>query len=202
MSALYIGIYFLCWALFHSLLASLRVKRLAGRIFGEAARRWYRLGFVITALLTLIPLLLMLLCLPDVPLYGVPPPWRWLMMAGQAASLVLLIWTIMSTEPLDFIGLKQISAARSPYRSALTTHGLYRFSRHPMYFASMLVMWLSPRMSVNLLTLFALMSLYFIVGSYHEEMLLVKQFGTAYQEYRERVPRIFPGLPFPPRLGR
>ena len=28
MSALYIGIYFLCWALFHSLLASLRIKRL------------------------------------------------------------------------------------------------------------------------------------------------------------------------------
>ena len=43
MSALYIGIYFLCWALFHSLLASLRIKRLAGRIFGGAARRWYRL---------------------------------------------------------------------------------------------------------------------------------------------------------------
>jgi len=44
--------------------------------------------------------------------------------------------------------------------------------------------------------------IYFIVGSRHEEMLLVKQFGTAYQEYRKRVPRIFPGLPFPPWLGR
>ena len=198
MSALVIGIYFVCWALFHSLLASLRVKRLAGRIFGEAAKRWYRLGFVITAVLTLIPLLILLLRLPDFPLYSVAPPWRWLMMAGQLAALVLLIWTIMSTEPLDFIGLKQISRAGSPYRNTLTTHGLYRLSRHPMYFASMLVMWLSPTMSVNLLTLFALMSLYFIVGSYHEEMLLVKQFGNEYKQYRRRVPRIFPGLPFPP----
>jgi protein-S-isoprenylcysteine O-methyltransferase Ste14 len=67
-----------------------------------------------------------------------------------------------------------------------------------MYFTSMLVMWLSPTMSVNLLTLFALMSLYFIVGSYHEEMLLEKQFGTDYRLYRRRVPRIFPGFPFPP----
>jgi protein-S-isoprenylcysteine O-methyltransferase Ste14 len=198
MSALVIGIYFVCWALFHSLLASLRVKRLAGRIFGEAAKRWYRLGFVITAVLTLIPLLLLLLRLPDIPLYSVAPPWRWLMMAGQLAAVVLLIWTIMSTEPLDFIGLKQISGAGLPYRNTLTTHGLYRLSRHPMYFASMLVMWLSPTMSVNLLTLFALMSLYFIVGSYHEEMLLVKQFGNEYKQYRRRVPRIFPGLPFPP----
>jgi protein-S-isoprenylcysteine O-methyltransferase Ste14 len=198
MSALIIGIYFVCWAVFHSFLASLRVKRLAGRIFGEAAKRWYRLGFVLTAVLTLIPLLLLLLRLPDIPLYNVPPPWRWLMMAGQLAAMGLLAWTVMSTEPLDFIGLKQISGARSPYRTTLTTHGLYRISRHPMYFTSMLVMWLSPAMSVNLLTLFALMSLYFIVGSYHEEMLLVKQFGNAYMQYRKRVSRIFPGLPFPP----
>jgi protein-S-isoprenylcysteine O-methyltransferase Ste14 len=104
----------------------------------------------------------------------------------------------MSTEPLDFIGIKQMSRERAPFRTTLTTHGLYRVSRHPMYFTSMLVMWLSPRMSVNLLTLFTLMSLYFIVGSYHEETLLVNQFGEAYQHYRKRVPRIFPGLPFPP----
>jgi protein-S-isoprenylcysteine O-methyltransferase Ste14 len=198
MSALYIGVYFICWAVLHSLLASLRVKRLAGRIFGEAAKRWYRLGFVLTALLTLVPLLLLLLRLPDAPLYSVPGPWRWLMVAGQLAALVLLIWTVMSTEPLDFMGIKQISRARATFRTALTTRGLYRVSRHPMYFTSMLVMWLSPTMSVNLLTLFALMSLYFIIGSYHEEMLLVKQFGPAYEQYRKRVPRIFPGVPFPP----
>jgi protein-S-isoprenylcysteine O-methyltransferase Ste14 len=196
MSALVIGIYFVCWAVLHTLLASLRVKRLAGRVFGEAAKRWYRLGFVITAVLTLIPLVLLLLLLPDTSLYFVPPPWRWMMMGGQLAALALLVWTVMSTEPLDFIGIKQIH--RASYRTTLTASGLYRFSRHPMYFTSMLVMWLSPRMSVNILTLFALMSLYFMVGSYHEEMLLVKQFGEAYQQYRRRVPRIFPGIPFPP----
>ena len=198
MSALIIAIYFVCWAVFHSLLASLRVKRLAGRMFGEAAKRWYRLGFVITAVLTLIPLVILVLRLPDSPLYSVPSPWRWVMTAGQLAALALLVWTVMSTEPLDFIGIKQIREARASYRTALTTHGLYSVSRHPMYFTSMLVMWLSPRMSVNLLTLFALMSLYFIVGSYHEEMLLVKQFGPDYREYRKKVSRIFPGVPFPP----
>ena len=196
MSALVIGITFICWAALHSLLASLRVKRLAGRIFGEAAKRWYRLGFVLAAVLTLIPLLLLLLRLPDTPLYSVAPPWRWMMMGGQLAASGLLAWTIMSAEPLDFIGIKQIRGA--PYRTTLTTRGLYRFSRHPMYLTSMLVMWLSPTMSVNILTLFALMSLYFVVGSYHEEMLLVKQFGEDYQQYRKRVPRIFPGFPFPP----
>jgi protein-S-isoprenylcysteine O-methyltransferase Ste14 len=196
MSALIIGIVFVCWAVLHSILASLRAKRLAGRIFGEAAKRWYRFGFVIAALLTLIPILLLLLLLPDTLLYSVPPPWRWMMMAGQLAALALLVWTVMSTQPLDFIGIKQILGGS--YRTTLTVDGLYRLSRHPMYLTSMLVMWLSPRMTVNLLTLFALMSLYFIVGSYHEEMLLIKQFGPAYREYRKKVPRIVPGLPFPP----
>jgi protein-S-isoprenylcysteine O-methyltransferase Ste14 len=128
----------------------------------------------------------------------VAPPWRWLMRAGQLGALVLLAWTIMSTEPLDFIGIRQLAGTPSAARPTLTTRGLYRVSRHPMYFASMLVMWLSPAMTINQLTLFALMSLYFIAGSYHEEMLLVKQFGGAYREYRRKVPRIFPGLPFPP----
>jgi protein-S-isoprenylcysteine O-methyltransferase Ste14 len=196
MSALIIGIVFVCWAVLHTILASLRAKRLAGRIFAEAAKRWYRLGFVIIALLTLIPLVLLLFLLPDTLLYSVPPPWRWMMMAGQLAALALLVWTVMSTEPLDFIGIKQIQGGS--YRPTLTVNGLYRLSRHPMYLTSMLIMWLSPRMTGNLLTLFALMSLYFIVGSYHEEMLLIKQFGPAYQEYRKKVPRIVPGLPFPP----
>jgi protein-S-isoprenylcysteine O-methyltransferase Ste14 len=198
MSPLYIGIYFLCWALLHTLLASLWMKRLAGRIFGAGAVRWYRLFFVIAAVLTLIPLAVLLVRLPDTLLYSVTVPWRWLMRAGQLGALVLLAWTIMSTEPLDFIGIKQLSGARPPEGPTLTTYGLYRLSRHPMYFASMLIMWLSPAMTVNLLTLFALMSLYFIVGSYHEEVLLVQQFGDAYRQYREAVPRIFPGLPFPP----
>jgi methanethiol S-methyltransferase len=198
MSALIIGIYFVCWSVLHSLLASLRLKRLAGRIFGEAAERWYRLGFVIAAVLTLMPLALLLLRLPDIPLYSVPSPWRWLMRAGQLTASALLVWTVMATEPLEFIGIRQISRDRASFRATLTTRGLYRLSRHPMYFTGMLVMWLSPRMSVNLLTLFALISLYFIIGSYHEEMLLVEQFGEAYRRYRRRVPRIFPGLPFPP----
>jgi protein-S-isoprenylcysteine O-methyltransferase Ste14 len=198
MSALSISITFVCWAVLHSLLASLRVKRLAGRLFGASAKRWYRLFFVSTAVLTLIPLLLLVLRSPDTLLYSVRPPWRWVMNGAQLASLALLTWTIMSTEPTEFIGIRQLSREGVRTASALTTRGLYRISRHPMYFSSMLIMWLSPRMTVNLLTLFALMSLYFIVGSYHEEVLLVKQFGSAYEEYREKVPRIFPGLPFPP----
>lgn len=198
MSALYIGLYFLCWALLHSLLAGLRAKRLARRFFGPAAERWYRFGFVAAAVLTSVPGIFLFFRLPDRPLYGVAPPWRWVMVAGQAVGLLLLAWALKSTDALDFIGLRQLMEGRKSQRRTLVTGGLYRYTRHPMYLASMLVMWLKPAMSLNLLALFSFMSLYFVLGTYHEEKLLVNQFGAAYVAYREKVPRIFPGIPFPP----
>jgi protein-S-isoprenylcysteine O-methyltransferase Ste14 len=184
MSALYIGLYFLCWALLHSLLAGLRAKRLARRLFGPAAERWYRFGFVAAAVLTSVPGIFLFFRLPDRPLYGVAP--------------LLLAWALKSTDALDFIGLRQLMEGRKSQRRTLVTGGLYRYTRHPMYLASMLVMWLKPAMSLNLLALFSFMSLYFVLGTYHEEKLLVNQFGAAYVAYREKVPRIFPGIPFPP----
>ncbi len=93
------------------------------------------------------------------------------MALGQLAALALMAWTIRSTDPLDFIGIKHIAGREPCFRRTLITHGRYRYTRHPMYF---------------------------IVGSYHEEKLLIEQFGPAYLEYRKEVPRIFPGLPFPP----
>jgi protein-S-isoprenylcysteine O-methyltransferase Ste14 len=47
-------------------------------------------------------------------------------------------------------------------------------------------------MTQNLATLFACMTLYFIVGSYHEEALLLAEFGEAYAGYRAQVPRFVP----------
>jgi protein-S-isoprenylcysteine O-methyltransferase Ste14 len=56
------------------------------------------------------------------------------------------------------------------------------------------VMWLMPRMSLNLLTLFACITAYFVAGSFHEERLLLRQFGEEYEQYMRRVPRLVPGL--------
>jgi protein-S-isoprenylcysteine O-methyltransferase Ste14 len=56
------------------------------------------------------------------------------------------------------------------------------------------VMWLMPKMTVNLLALFVGTSLCFFVGSLHEEQLLTRQFGSQYEKYRRRVPRIVPGI--------
>ena len=76
MSVVYVVAYFAAWAVLHSTLASLRVKRLARRRFGEGARCWYRFAFVLVAVLLLVPLVILMFLLPNRTLYVVPSPWR------------------------------------------------------------------------------------------------------------------------------
>jgi protein-S-isoprenylcysteine O-methyltransferase Ste14 len=47
-------------------------------------------------------------------------------------------------------------------------------------------------MSVNLLTTYVVFTLYFYFGSIHEEKRLLAEFGVAYRDYQQRVPRLIP----------
>ena len=193
MSVLLIVFLFAAWAGLHTTLASLRTKRLARRLFGESARQWYRMAFVLVAALTLVPVVMVMLRLPDRILYAVPAPWRWLMIAGQVCGFAGLVWTIRATDASDFIGLHLLRGRERGFTAELVTRGLYRWVRHPMYTTGLMIMWLMPVMSRTLLVLFGCMSVYFLVGSMHEESLLVRQFGSRYEEYQRRVPRLIPG---------
>lgn len=80
--------------------------------------------------------------------------------------------------------------------SRLHTDGLHRFVRHPLYFGTILFLLglgLYFPTVANLVTIF-IFSTYTVIGTHYEEMKLVDQFGSAYQEYQRKVPAIFPGL--------
>ena len=47
-------------------------------------------------------------------------------------------------------------------------------------------------MTDNLLVLYLIATVYFILGSVHEERILAEKFGAAYLEYRDEVPRFIP----------
>jgi protein-S-isoprenylcysteine O-methyltransferase Ste14 len=70
--------------------------------------------------------------------------------------------------------------------------GFYCYVRHPIYSFSLLLLWLTPAMTVNLLTVYVLTTLYFYVGSLHEERRLLAEFGEAYRDYQQQVPRLIP----------
>lgn len=205
-SALILSLYFIAWAGVHSLLASLRVKRRARRVFGVSVDRWYRIVYVLFALVSFAPIPLLFAILPDRILYVVPAPWRWLMVLGQVGGAVGAVVAILQTGALRFIGLAQALTGQPEESGPLQVRGLYCYVRHPGYFCGLIVIWLTPVMTVNLLVLYVLFTLYFYVGSMHEETRLVVEFGEAYKEYQLHVPRLIPRLrrcyPIRPDSGR
>ena len=193
-SILILACYFTVWAGLHSFLASQRVKVWAEQTVGLAIRRWYRLIYNAAAAITISPMLILAIVLPDRGLYVAPPPWRWAMIGIQALALGGLGWTVLRTGPLHFAGLEQIWTKQPAAESPLQVRGLYCYVRHPLYMFSLILLWLTPTMTANLLILYALTTLYFLVGSVHEERRLLAEFGEAYRDYQQRVPRLIPRL--------
>ena len=182
----------LLYAALHSLLASLGVKAWVRRRLGPGADRWYRLGYNLFAGVSGLPILALLALLPDQPLYRIPFPWILLTTVGQLAGALIIVIGIMQTDPWHFVGLRQIVDSRVEADSSLVTTGLYRWVRHPLYTGGLLLIWLMPVMTVNLLTVFIWLTVYLIVGAKLEEYRLMQAFGEAYRQYQQRVPVLFP----------
>lgn len=185
------------WGILHSWLASMEFKNWVRRTWGDRFMKFYRLLYNIFALVSILPVLYLMMFLPDKTLYQVPAPWSYWMRAGQLASAVLLIVAVMQTDLLSFAGLRQLVQEENPGK--LVTSGLYRSVRHPLYTFSLLILWLSPTMSVNSFLVYAALTLYILIGILFEERKLLCEFGQAYADYRSSTPMLLPGLPKIPR---
>lgn len=81
------------------------------------------------------------------------------------------------------------------------TPGPYRFVRHPIQLSFLVAFWATPRMTVGHIVFSAGMTLYILVGLLFEERDLVRSFGDRYLDYRQRVPKLIPGVGVVARKG-
>ncbi|WP_249066703.1 methanethiol S-methyltransferase [Halalkalibaculum roseum] len=72
--------------------------------------------------------------------------------------------------------------------------GFYKYVRHPLMLGFLIAFWSVPRMTVGQLIFSAGMTTYIFIGVYFEEKAMLRRFGEKYEDYRERVPKFFPGL--------
>jgi methanethiol S-methyltransferase len=186
--------YYLFFALTHSLLADSRAKQAAKRVFGPAVDKWHRLVYTILALVSILPFFYMLAFMPDTTLYIVPAPWMWLELAGQAVAALAVLYALMQTGLLYFLGLSQLISNRTEEPGKLVTSGFYCHIRNPLFFFGAIFLWLFPIMTINLLAFNILSTLYFYLGALHEEKSLREEFGQEYEEYRRKVPMFFPRI--------
>lgn len=196
------------WAAVHSLLAARKTKDLTRRVAGARYRDGlYRVLYNAQALVTLAVAARAFSRLPDRDLYAARPPLSWLFRAGQVASLGVLLSGVRAVGILDFAGLVRLwgfLAGRDPgpepeaqgppikADGEMSTHGAFGFTRHPGNLGALGFFLFLPRMTVNRATLAALVFLYVVLGSVHEETRLRAAYGAAFDRYRRSVPFMVP----------
>ena len=185
----------------HSLLASKEAKEKANKLLGERTRNGlYRPLYNGLAIVSFGALGLYGLKLPDRELYRVRGSLSWLMHSVQFFFLMYLLYGAREIGFLKLAGVPNIIALitgqsfvpvepegqgpilESPDKMKIT--GPFRFNRHPLNFGMMPIIWLMPRMTVNLAAFNLITTVYLILGSLHEEKRFVETYGQAYVDYQ------------------
>lgn len=179
----------LVFGLFHTLLASLQVRRVLNKI--GLTDQQHRLAFNVFAGVSL-PMVLLFVPIPtvavigllDKPLFQIIIVVSIFILAGVIAVLGLSAWNLR-----EFAGLSAES-------SSLQTNGIYAFARHPVYTAALVGLVGLTVAEFSELTLAWLLGMggYFVVGSIPEEWKLARVFPQ-YNNYKRHVGRFFPSHP-------
>lgn len=180
------------WGIVHSITASLGFKEFLRRALGNGFMRFYRLLYNVFSVVSFAPILYLMVVLPNRELYRVPAPWNYLMLAGQGIAALLLIVAVLQTDTLSFVGLRQLFEEEKPGK--LVKHGFYRYIRHPLYTFGLLILWLSPNVTMNSFIVYLSLTIYILVGAYFEERKLLREFGEEYAQYKTATPMLIPGL--------
>lgn len=181
------------YGVIHSLTASLKLKQSVAQRFGEPGRRYYRLAYVTLSFITTPLYMALILLLPDKRLYLIPTPWIYLTLFIQLTTLIGMALSFRGTGTASFLGLDSLlGKSTPPTKNTLMTGGFFTYTRHPIYFFSLLFLWLIPLMSWNILSFAIGVTLYTLIGSRFEERKLIQEFGQDYINYRKMTSWIIP----------
>ena len=180
------------YAIIHSILATLRAKRTASARLGTIADRSYRLFYNFFSGITLVPVLAVPVLLPGKSLYQLSGVWLAATTVIQILAAAIILTGMLQTDIWHFLGFRQLFERPTSVQTSMITHGLYRYMRHPLYTGGLFFIWFTPIMTTSLLAFNLAATLYLYIGSLFEERRLVVEFGQAYQEYQQEVPRFLP----------
>jgi protein-S-isoprenylcysteine O-methyltransferase Ste14 len=183
-------LYFLIFAVIHSLLATDYIKNKAERLLKEKFR-FYRLLYTIVSFPTFAPAFLVWLKYSTLtPLVYRIPDWLYpVFLLVRFLGIGLFVYAVFQTDILEFIGIKQ---TRKETESKLITGGAYGIVRHPMYIGGIAALFTKMEMSQLDLTAVLLVSIYLAIGAFIEEKRLISTFGDEYRRYRQQVSMFIP----------
>ena len=119
-----------------------------------------------------------------------PEPYNYIGILFISVGLFLIIWANYALLFIGKIGFKNREPMHRP--SSLVLVGPYRFTRNPIYFGNLLMMfglvivWSSIITALLLIVVYVIFKFVFIR---REEVILEEEFGEEYQEFKKRVRR-------------
>lgn len=131
-----------------------------------------------------------LLCLGGIVITGAVIAFRPIYLCLELLGIVLGLWALVT---MTFRNLHILPDIRA--ESQLVTHGPYRFIRHPMYSALLLVTLalVLDTYTTTRLIIWVILAVDLWAKLNYEEQLLKKHFG-AYNDYQRRTKRLIPFL--------
>jgi methanethiol S-methyltransferase len=187
-------VFWVGWCVLHSLLIT---PAITGRIQNRWGRyfAYYRLGYNLFSLLTLIPLWSYTKSLSG--LKGVHGSWPYSPVQALIALLGLAAF-VAGGRAYDlpfFLGFRQIKDSRATSllsaSGPLKSSGILGMIRHPWYAGGLLFIW-AQKMDRPILIMSLILSVYFIVGALVEERKLTRIYGQVYRDYQQEVSMFFP----------
>ena len=182
------------WCTLHSVLISPGITRYSRRMMGRGFR-FYRFGYVLFSLVTLIPLIYISKHVHQTIVFTWEGYYRMIPLSGIIVAVFLFIVGGKQYDWAEFLGLRQMQTGLVQHTlspgNELATSGILGVIRHPWYAACFPLFWAQDLSSLSI-QINTVLTVYVIIGTLLEERKLVAEFGDHYRDYQRRVSMFFP----------
>ena len=191
---LILALLWIMWCILHSLLITATLnnwfKRKGGMYLGL-----YRMGYILFAVLSLLPIIWYQYELPQKLLFSWSGYLRLPQVCLLTYAMILFRSGMNNYDTKYFLGLTQwrdYKQGRPTRQLPFRCSGALQYVRHPWYSGGLALLWaLGPITDISLLSK-VILSVYLIVGSFLEERKLTTELGEVYRNYRRHVPMLIP----------
>ncbi len=187
---IFLAVIWIIFSVLHSLLASLSLKKKAALLLG-ASFKYYRLFYTLFAFAILGAVAYYQIRLASPFLYN---PTTATSVIGGAVALTggIIMGICIKKYFISLSGLKSLFQ-ELPFNQ-LMIQGIHRYVRHPLYLGTFIFIWgffiAWPQLSLLIANF--IITTYTLIGIELEEQKLKAEFGKAYQDYQQQVPKLLP----------
>lgn len=119
----------------------------------------------------------------------------WLLRTIFLVCMLGFLWGAKALGSFDALGVRPLMrdlGKQYEKTQNIIAKGPYRWSRHPLYFLMIIIIWACPILTADRLIFNVLWSLWIVMGTCLEDRDLRREFGSQYIEYSSHVPMLIP----------